>query len=370
MRHLAWITALSVVALAAWWLLDGAPRRGGDGVRGVRAAAVAPAASEPVELREVEGLATAPHEAGVVSAERAPAPRELAPGVEEAVSELADAAPSPTGPVAGLLRSESGGWNDLASLLQGGVVVELFVQGDARATRRARLEPAQEPDGSTAIAFRFEAVPPGDYRLDVTSLVAEVWEPASQPIRAPADGLVVWCRDRIARVRLVFDVRDAQSGAPVEGWSASALRQTVTPEGGVLLQAAQLSTDAFPIDGRLDWSLVAPGYAPAFGDERHFAPEDEGTWTVRVELRRGWAARVVALSRDPLMRPIEGARVEVDGNFAGLTGTRGWLDLALAAAPRTLAVRWNGREAQLAPPPAADAPESRLRGQMLPLVLE
>jgi hypothetical protein len=372
MRHLIWIAALTVVALAAWWLLDGAPRRGGDVVRAVLAAPVPPGTAESVELREVEDPTPAPVAAldAAPSSDREAVAREVRAIVESPEGDPMGLEESPTGSVSGLLRSESGAWNDLAGLLRGGVVVELFDPADARATRRAELEPVSEPDGSIAIAFRFEAVPPGSYRLGVTSLVAEVWEPASQPIDAPEREIVVWCRDRIGRVRLSFDVRDAETGAPVEGWSVNALRQTVSPDGGVLLQAAQLETEAFPVDGRLDWSVVAPGYAPAFGDERLFVPEGEGSWSARVGLRRGWAARVVALARDPLMRPIEGARIEVDGAFAGLTGARGWLDVALPAEPEALAVSWNGLVTRVAPVPSSDSAEARLRGQILPVVLE
>lgn len=369
MRLWAPITVCAAVALAAWFLVREGPRRGGDGVTAV------PAGSPDSRRGVHSGLRD-------LSAAPEPTPsEERAPSVDQARSVAAaqpTMAPSTAGasetpePVAvsGFLRSESGTWRDLAGLLSGGVVVELFDLADPTSVRRAELETLPEPDGSTAIAFRFERVPPGRHRLGVSSLVAEVWEPASVLVDAPSEGLVLWCRDRVDRVRLGFEVRDAQDGTPIEGWEASALRQSAGGAEGVLLHAGPLEREAFPMDGRLEWSIAAPGYAPAFGDERDFAPAEEGVWVARVALRRGFAARVVVLARDPIMRGIEGARVELDGGFAGLTDGRGRLDVAHPALPDSLTVRWNGRDREISPVRAGDSPEALRRGQMLVVVLE
>jgi len=365
LRLLLGLSLLFAVALAAWLLLGGGPRGRGDAVS--RAPLAPTPASAP--LGGPDDLAAGDPQAGPASdgddAAEPPAGRSAV-----AASAPAAAAAPTLDALRGHLRSESGGWNDLPGLLSGGVVVEAVSLADAGFSRRARLEAVEERDGSTAIAFRCEGLPRGTYRLTVSSLVAEVWEPRELTLATPVDDVEIWCRDRVDRVRLEFAAVDGDSGEPVEAFEVMSLRQTVTQAEGVLFHAGELQREAFPIDGRLDWSLFAPGYAPAFGDETSFVPGGEGTWVARAVLRRGWGARVVVLARDPGMRPIEGAVVLVDGAFVGQTGERGWLDVARATAPERLSVRWNELERDLAAPRAPDASAARRRGQMLLVVLE
>lgn len=358
------LAALTVVALAAWMLL-GAPRGRGDAVS--RAVPVSPAteAREQVDLLDVD-VPAAPAEREAERAEPADEPERTA----LAASDVAAVSAPTLEHVRGRIRSESGGWADLEGALAGGVLVELLDPADPGFSRKARLAAAQEPDGSTAIAFRFEGLPHGTYRLSVSSPVAEVWEPREQTVTTPADDVEVWCRDRVDRVRLVFDVRDAETGEPIEGFEVMGLRQTVSQREGVLMHAAPLASEAFPVDGRVEWSVFVSGHAPAFGDETAFQPDGAGAWVARVALRRGWGARVVALGRDPTMRPLDGAVVEVDGAFVGQTGANGWLDLELAGAPGTVSVRWGELVGTVEAPRAPDSNEARSRGQQLLVLLE
>ncbi|HVS19608.1 MAG TPA: hypothetical protein VMT18_13475 [Planctomycetota bacterium] len=361
MRLLLGLCLLTVVALAAWFLLREEPRGRGDAIS--RAAPVAPVAEAPANGEGPRDVAD--------EAAASPDPaREEPARASVAAAAPASATPPRLSHVRGLLRSESGGWTDLSGALAGGVVVELVDPAEPGFSRRAQLEAVEERDGSTAIAFRFEGLPQGTYKLGVSSLVPEVWEPREQTVATPDAEVVVWCRDRIDRVRLSFAARDAESGEAIDAFEVMSLRQSVSQAEGVLMHAGDLHREAFPIDGRLDWSLYAEGYAPAFGDERSFEPDGAGAWVARADLRRGWGARVVVLARDPSMRPIEGALVEADGVFVGLTGPRGWLDVARPAAPERISVRWGELARSVDAPRPPDSNEARRRGQMLPVVLQ
>ncbi len=82
-----------------------------------------------------------------------------------------------------------------------------------------------------------------------------------------------------------------------------------------------------PIDPTVtvfDWGLTQPGFLPIYGDQDSFVPEGHGRFFARVVPRPGWGTTLVVL--DPRGKPVAGARVLVEGEFAGLTNADGeWL---------------------------------------------
>ncbi len=272
--------------------------------------------------------------------------------------------------VRGRLRSESGAWRDLDALLAGGVVIDLVSSSGPLEKRRASLVPEAEHDGTLAIAFACEDLWPGRWLLTVSSLEPELWIPGVLELDAPVAGLQIWCRDRARRVTLAFRVLDAMSGEPLENWSASALRQTPSADRGVLVHAGPLALEGFPVDSGLEWSLWAPGHAPAFGDERAFVASDDHNWVAEARLRDGWGLRLLALGRDPAMRPLPGARVWLDGQSAGTTDALGRIDLWAPERPSGLEVRWGALHARRGGLPQVDSSAARVQGHVLVVVLE
>jgi hypothetical protein len=287
--------------------------------------------------------------------------------------------------VRGRLRSESGRFDDLDALLAGGVVLDLVSLPHAdpelalaadppRVLARAELAAHEEPGGEVVIEYSFEEVPAGGYELSLSSLGPHVWSPPARLVSPPADGVDFLRLDAGERVRIAFRVRDAQTGESIADWQAWSLRASVSPDAGVLLHAGPLAAGAITLHGRLEWSLVAPGYAPAFGDERAFRPDAESDGTGQrlvadVALRRGWSTRFVVMARDPHARPAPGARVELDGRPAGRTDANGVLDVWRAERPARVSVEWSGWT--LASEDLLDAGDAlaRRRGQITPLLL-
>ncbi len=290
--------------------------------------------------------------------------------------------PPAAGDVTGRLLSETGAWPDLEELVAGGLVLDLVSLAPADATLlvdepfprvdlRPELTPETRADGEVVLHFVFPDVPAGRYELQVSTLGPFRWVPTSREVVPPAAGLELMRYDLDATDEFTFRVLDARTGRPLEAWTAWRIRQTVSAENGVLMHAAPLSWPArIPRDAALDWSLHAPGYAPAFGDATAFRPDGEGGLVAQVELRPGFATRLLVLGRAPVMRPIQGAKVLADGVELGETGPRGLLDVWLPEPPKALEARWKGHRALRRPVPSPESAEARGRGQVLPLVLQ
>lgn len=246
------------------------------------------------------------------------------------------------GPVKGLLTSESGVFTGDADALVRGLTIDLVSKSNPRVETRATLTPILNEEGAlTAIAFETEDLPAVTFEVTLSSLDHRRWAPTSQDVMPPASGVSFLCYDGDQAVPLAFVVTDADTGDPVEGWSASQFRASSSDENGVLLHAGPLAMDAFPLNGRLQWALEADGYAAAYGDERAFALDPEtGKWTAHVALRKGFATRLVVLGKNPDRVLASGADVYTDGTHAGRTDTQGVLVLAGSKTPERIRIRW------------------------------
>lgn len=360
------------------WSLAG----GGSAATGARGEAALPRApARPAEEDEAADLVAAPP-----PAEEPPPAGELRTDPAAALGEREELPPRPSpvvtaprgalppapeealGVIAGRLRSTSGTWADIDRLVAGHVHLGLVDLDDASFVAAAELWVEQDPGGETWIGFRFAAVPEGDYELVVSSLEHQRWTPDRVHVRAPAEGLEIWCEDVRDTIELAFRVLDATTREPVPDWRAWTIRTEASAETGVFFHAGALDLAGFPLDGRLTWSLAADGYAPAYGTEQDFLEEEDGRWVAEVLLREGWGTRFVVLGRDPVMRPLDGAEVLLDGRDVGRTGFDGSLDVSLDAEPTTLEVRWGDWTLRDAALPSAA--QRAFRGQVTPLVLE
>lgn len=353
-------SALATLVAFGWLVLRGAersPRPGGAG----RVVVEAPPAPQRRDVLEPVGPAA--HSSGEPDSERIellPADVAVAPGERHAAPapsapespERADEAPEPAdevllvGPVTGRLLPESGTFGgDEAALLRG-ITIDLVSRSEPRVEARATLTPVYDDDGAlTEIEFATNELPALEFEVTLASLDHRRWAPVAQSVVPPASEVTFLCYDTDQIVELEFIVTDAETGEPVDGWSATRFRSQPSDGNGVLLQAGPLDTDAFPLDARVRWTVEADGYAAAFGDERSFAPDpDTGKWTAHIALKRGFAARVVVLGKNPDRVLANGATIRLDGEFAGRTDAEGLVRLRRVAPPESISVRWGTQE--------------------------
>ena len=341
------------LVVAVGWMLFGRPSQRSESIGVVRLGVHVPesrASDGPLEpVDSVEGDDTERSEAEPASIDDAPmeveeplAPSAPAPAlpVEEAAEP--DQSLPLVGPVTGRLIPESGLFGGDSSALLRGITIDLVSRTTPRVEARATLVPVYDEDGGlTEITFATEDLPALEFEVTLASLDHRRWAPVAQSVVPPASEVTFLCYDADQFVELDFIVTDAETGEPVDDWSATRFRSQPSNGNGVLLQAGPLETDAFPLDARLLWTIEASDYAAAFGDERSFSLNaDTGKWTAHVELERGFAARIVVLGKSPDRVLANGATIRLDGEFSGRTGASGVVEVRRDEAPETISVHW------------------------------
>lgn len=106
--------------------------------------------------------------------------------------------------------------------------------------------------------------------------------------------------------------------------------------------AGALVASLDPLVDSFEWAVQRRGMRPVFGDESAFVFDRPGHAFAEVEFEPGFGCRVLAHDRNGM--PVEGARVEVDGESIGTTDAAGAFDVKLDAAPFTLEVSRAGFE--------------------------
>jgi hypothetical protein len=364
---LALALALGLAPLAPWAGARGTEAVAAGAPHDERAAGHPLAAPEPRGAPPAAGERRVPDEARPATGgtPRSPAaePRIQAAEARGPRSGAPSTPGAPVHAVRGRVRARSGAWTDLERLLAGHLRIELWPAAGLDAAQEdgapplcvARLERVDDPSGESWIGFALPPVPAGAWTLAVGSTEALRVVPARLELDVPSPPLDLWLQDDVATLALGFRVLDAETLAPVHGWTAWSVRTVASPDAGVLFHAAPLALDDVPLDAALAWRLWAPSYAPESGDERAFAAEEDGRWIAEVRLRRGWGRRFVALGRAPTMRPLRGARVELDGALAGATDAAGGLEVVRDAPPERYAISWEGLRAEGAVPSDAAA---------------
>ena len=254
----------------------------------------------------------------------------------------ASVAPRVTGAIRGRLVRESEPWTSSTLPAPRTVMIDLVSSAHPdEPSRRAEFAQVASPDGTVDWTFEFSDVPEGDYELTLSALGTLRWSPKSLRVRAPQTGLVFTRFDHDRVEELAIEVYDAVDGSPVRAFDLRHIQVSASDESGVFLHTGPLDLRAFPVDARFQWSLAAPGYASAFGDETAFVRSGERRVAV-VRLARGWSTKVFALVRDPTARAARGAEVLVDGVRAGLTGVDGMLVVSGQHEPERVEVRVPG----------------------------
>jgi hypothetical protein len=219
-------------------------------------------------------------------------------------------------------------------------VVELVAASDpalrfrVNASLRRRGSPSDEGEGGPAAAFAFTGVPPGAYELRVHSPDGLAWTPASVVLDGPRYDLVFTCEDEADTARIELDLRDAETGEPVEGdvfaWIDAAGRidgRILHDEGDRVARTAS---------GR--WIAVDHRHAPAIG--RWQADPLSDVVRIAAELERG--PGMVAVVVTPWGEPLAGAEVLVDGARMGRTDAGGLLRIQGTSAERSIEARLPG----------------------------
>ena len=184
--------------------------------------------------------------------------------------------------------------------------------------------------------------PQGEYevRLDLSAPFGVY--PAQTVAARAGDTIELLVLDLASATRLGFLVRDAETGAALDGFAVSMdpgglVRDTWTEgvrSGDVVF--------ALHEGARLSWTLSMPGYACAFGTEADFTIEQRaGLRLAEVRLQRGWSLRVVAYD-DETGSALHGAEVYCDGALAGRTDEEGVFAMNMERPPGELSVSLDG----------------------------
>jgi len=188
------------------------------------------------------------------------------------------------------------------------------------------------------VAFSFEDVPPGTYRVEPTAVQTYEWLPRGLRAQPGEVDLVLELDDVAAMRTLRVRASDAEDGREPRGWQAR-----LWLEGGWSFGRAPDAGGAvaFEVPRTRAWILhvTAPGYRARALDSASVRDGDE----VRLALERGWGVRLVAragaTSSTP---PLEGVRVHVDGVVAGTTGPDGVFEVVRDAAPVRIEAELDG----------------------------
>ena len=224
---------------------------------------------------------------------------------------------------------------------------------------------ARSPVGGWLYAFRFERVPEGKYELSIGHFDPEgrrrrgtgFWQPRVRRVVPPRTGLRFECRP--PRDALEFDFQVQARGLQL-GRRATA---SFGPEGWLTGAYSPTTRRVFrvPHGAPLSWTVAAPGYQPARGDETDLLADDGGRGRIVVELEPGWGGtlHLRAASDDQLVfeafdpkaglaqllwssYALPGARVYADRRYVGRSDARGRIDLALKRRPRKIGIELDG----------------------------
>jgi hypothetical protein len=204
----------------------------------------------------------------------------------------------------------------------------------------------RDEDEPSTGTFTFARVPRGPVGLEFASERT----PASIRVRERADG------------DLVLDVVQLDGDGPGLGFriefadpelAGRAWIHTRALDGGPELfryaQSGRTIAREAPTERRLEWAVVAKGCRTVFGTQDDFFPAGDGRYFATVRMEPGFALRVRVLG--PGGRPLVGAEVHVDGEWAGETNALGTLELSRPTAPTRIEARYSDWRAPSGFPP-------------------
>ena len=239
----------------------------------------------------------------------------------------------PAGAVRGRLESETGTYEAEIEValrpLSGPAISE---------TRKVRWE---EIGGRRVGQFEFEALPAGEYEIAVHDGGWFAWEPRTLVASPPSEVARFQVHDDLAHAEFAFRARDADTGVGLDAFASWNVRGGAS--GSKRLASGERFLTRFPLERGFRWRLDRQGYRPAFGDEKAFAveePHDGALWRIaEIELEPGWGEvfRVVGRAKQ---KPIEGAKILLDGREAGTTSKDGTCTVSARERPRRVEIAY------------------------------
>jgi len=188
-------------------------------------------------------------------------------------------------------------------------------------------------NGAQVADFAFEDLPHGDYVVSVLSMLDKfAWTPQRVTVAAPATDLAFEVLDDVPTAHVTFEVVDADTGIPVEPFTLA-----YSTNGAGMLALGGMGAEGphlydFPVGNDILWGVAADGYASTFGDETAFDFDASGDPLLRLDLIRGWGARLVVVD-DESGAPVADAVIEVDGREVARTDADGRAEVFHAFLP-------------------------------------
>jgi hypothetical protein len=255
---------------------------------------------------------------------------------ETATRDFSLVALPPAGAIRGAIRSETGGYVPR-------VTVSLSSADPERSFNTISIEPSWETvEGRKVGKFEFPALPSGRYSIGVNRDDWLQWDPSRLTASPPFDDANFLVHDDRTIADFVLRVRDTDNGSALERFFASmdlgnGRNIDRMRNGGETVLAR------FPLDRGFRWRVDHEGYRPETGDERDFSIQEIRDGKIvriaDVGLRPGWGDtfRVVRRGNN---KPIEGAKILLDGREAGSTRADGTVAIHAPRKPEKVEVAW------------------------------
>ena len=240
------------------------------------------------------------------------------------------------------LMSIRGHVTSTSGTYEGRVLVLLTPEISQRGSTSAFLEWSGEPGAKTG-SFEFKLLMPGNYTVDLRPPDLVGVEPRKLAVH-PSDELHEFVvQDKGARAELHVSVLGAEDDAPLKAWRLSASVQgsseqtTLVPksdESEVVLRAA-------PIGSTLELRVTMQGRQTLWTN--YVVPEKPEPLVLK--LKQGWGAELTVMG--PKLEPLEGAKVFLDEELAGVADAKGTVRATRTLVPQKCRVEY--RDWKMAP---------------------
>ncbi len=222
----------------------------------------------------------------------------------------------------------------------------------------------EDGEGGYSALFRFENVPPGEYRVEPVSPREHVTcEPPRMEVHLPGQPPLEFVQPReVERADLRFRFRNLDlargelavvyriDGGPwrrlyrerAPAKDSSAVSWNLSIGGSLWARLREPILLDLAADAELEWYVLGDGVALAEGSRREIVHGPDGE-AIEVELERGWSLRVRCATRaDRQRRPLEGVRFLSATRELGRSDERGFALIGGPGAPPSLRVEYPG----------------------------